>query len=237
MPLIYVCTNDESLTPLQKKRKALEKLLVRYDVSVKVKQDSWLMWFISKLLFFNPGFMTKFITAVGSTIYFPKGFIDDDITFCYVVPHELVHILDMKKRPWWVILYLMPQILGVFSLLSLFSFFNEWNLLWLFFLLFILPVPSYWRKKIEMRGYAMNMAVGEWENGSLSKHYLDEPPTSIVSYFMDASYYFMWPYKKSVKQELQEWLDIIHKDVLNEHIPVAKEIKEIFKGDGNAYRS
>ena len=42
-------------------------------VSIKYKDNSWFMKVLSKILFFNKKFMTRFTTTIGKTVYFPRG--------------------------------------------------------------------------------------------------------------------------------------------------------------------
>ena len=80
-----------------------------------------------------------------------------------------------------------------------------------------------------MRGYAMSMAVSEWWNSKDDKPYQVSPPLGMHTYFTGPDYYWMWPFKNKVNAELQMWLDRIHRNELHEYIPIAEEIKPIFR--------
>jgi hypothetical protein len=75
------------------------------DLKYKIvaKEDSTLMKIIGKLLFFNKGFMTNYVTTLGSTIYAPGGEISD-----ITLQHELVHVKDWKR---WNILFSLSYLL------------------------------------------------------------------------------------------------------------------------------
>jgi len=159
-------------------------------IKIKNKEDSRLMRLIGKLMFFNPSFMTNFITTIGKTIYLPKGF-SKEFTNIEVLAHETQHIVDSKKIPLlYGVAYLFPQILILLSLLSLGAIWGSklWllNLLWL---LCALPIPAPFRMLIERRGYMMSAAVNYWLWGN--DHY-----ELYLNYFTGPAYYFMWPFKK-----------------------------------------
>ena len=72
------------------------------DYWVTNKDNSKLMRFIAKLLFFNKRFMTSYVTTIGRVIYAPGGVVDD-----ITLKHELKHVEDYaKNRPWFVFSYL-----------------------------------------------------------------------------------------------------------------------------------
>jgi len=69
----------------------------------------------------------------------------------YTLAHEFVHVWDWVTKPFTFVLgYLMPQILGLLIPLAL------------------LPWPSPWRRRLEMRGYRMNMAIQYWRRGTIT---------------------------------------------------------------------
>lgn len=231
MPIISMIREDynESLSWEQETRRELEKLAREKGILITTKEESLLMRIIDKILFFNRQFMESFITTIGSTIYFPKNIMEDDFSFCMVTPHEMVHAEDMKTRLFTGILYLMPQLLSVFSLLSLFSFINLFNLLWLLFLVFLLPMPSPWRKNFEMRGFAMTMACMEWRKEKEGEGHLERPPEYIKKYFTGPLYYYMWPFEEDVERELEKWLKEIHEKDISRKIKIAADIEKIFR--------
>jgi hypothetical protein len=229
MPLLYVPTKDDPMSGLQRQRQLLEQLCEKYNVVIQTKESSWLMRLIGRVLFFNKSFMSTYITTIGNTIYFPETLLNHDESFCSVIPHELVHAQDMGSKWWMSILYLFPQILFLFSFFSIFAVFNTWNLLWLVCIIFLLPLPAYWRKNFEMRGNALSMAVLEWTYGISDQAYLTIPPPYICRAFTGADYYYMWPFKQKVTDELQTWIFRIQTDQLGKYILIADEIKPIFK--------
>ena len=90
------------------------------------------------------------------------------------------------------LLYLSPQIFSLLSINAL--FYSNWFLL---FLLFLLPVPSPGRAWLEFRGYKMSMAVWYWTTG------ITPDINFVVKQFTNSSYYWMWPFKRSLERKLQ----------------------------------
>ena len=70
---------------------------------------------------FNPEFMTRYITTIGSKVYFP----DEEhylrgVGSPSVLCHEFVHIMDGMRHGWrFKFSYLMPQLLGLLPLVAL----------------------------------------------------------------------------------------------------------------------
>ena len=117
-------------------REKIEKYAAYRDISVEVKEESKLMKIIAKILFFNPKFMTDYITTIGSTVYFPREDISNDVTVWEVLPHEMIHADDSRRLgPLFGFLYLFPQILAILSLLAFGALGG--NLNWLYWLLFL----------------------------------------------------------------------------------------------------
>lgn len=169
--------------------KFLEKNIENF--SVREKENSFLNKVISKILFFTN--YDRYWTTIYPCIYKPKSSVSNYIT----LQHEAVHLLDMKtffgllpKMPEWFnsilysIFYLSPQVFAIFSLLA---FFNLW---WLLCLLFLAPIPSPFRFICEVRAYRRNVELGT------TRSYLHK-------YFMNSSYYFMFPFRKVVDKSLR----------------------------------
>ena len=94
------------------------------DFKIVDKRESKLMRLLSKLLFFNKNFMSRYITVIGNTVYVPtKDWVKEDAyralsVFC----HEWVHMKDNRRLgPFFKLLYLSPQI---FSFLAVLGFWN-----------------------------------------------------------------------------------------------------------------
>jgi hypothetical protein len=160
----------------QRIRMKLEKFLESEGIRVRYKDSSRFMWLLGKILFFNPRFMTGYITTIHRTVYFPtKDFAKDDYRVWSIMAHEAVHAADSRKWtfPAFACAYLFPQILAVAALGAFGGF---WDLKWLWCLAalaFLAPIPAYGRMRLEMRGYAMSMAVHNWSvqvQNSISEH-------------------------------------------------------------------
>jgi hypothetical protein len=187
----------------------LEMAKTRYPgFQVRVKEESWLMKVLAKILFFNKRFMTGYVTTVGDKIYVPRDRVSD-FSLWQVLVHEYTHVYDKNRADFGMLgfgfWYLFPQILGVVALLCWIPALIFWEPAWLWGLLTLLlaaPLPSPGRMKYEMRGYAMSMAVNYWRYGSV----LDTTKRWIEEKFTGPDYYFMWPFKKMVRDEIDEWV-------------------------------
>jgi hypothetical protein len=164
------------------------------NVNVQYKNESSLMKFIGKFMFFNPAFMTGYTTTIGNTIYYTnREFVEQHPDAATIVLlHELVHINDSNnKNLLFNFLYLIPQ---VFSMLFIpFIFFIGWKAL--FFLLFLTPIPAYWRMINERRAYTISIYVSKKLNDIGYHLDLFEEASFYASQFKNSSYYFMFPFK------------------------------------------
>jgi len=167
-------------------------------VSIKYKDEDAVQCALGKVLFFNLDYMTKYTSTFGKTVYFPsRVFVQSNYRRATkILAHEYVHLCDRRQWPGlFELLYSVPQVL---ALLSLLSFFSLW---WLLCLLFLLPLPglAFFRAVLEIRGYAMNMAINYFRYGSIKQKTKD----SIVEHFTSGTYYWMFPFRKAVYR----WLD------------------------------
>lgn len=184
-------------------KEMFEALQRSENVKVRYKDESWLMKLIGKLMFYNPDFSTHFITTLGETVYFPsRSEVETDYQIAWeVLSHEAVHVEDYrnsKPKFLFMLKYMMPQILAVFALLAP-VLWSWWPLL---ALVFLLPLPAPWRRDIEMRGYAMSMAVWYWYSRSGIPQALK---SETVDHFTGAEYYFTYPFKQAVTEEVGRW--------------------------------
>ena len=198
------------------------------NFEILFKDQNRFMKFIGKLLFFNKGFMTRFITTIKEKVYwttkeqfeeYPRGsFI--------TLAHEYVHVMDYVARPVRFLLgYLFPQVLAVFSLLALLAFVSPWFLLCLLSLLALTPSPAPFRKVAEMRGYGMSLKASSWLQGPISEEQINR----YADQFTTSAYFFMWPFEKNVKKELNEWADPYNLKCLNDSNPAYKDVYDIIK--------
>lgn len=164
-------------------------------VEIKSKNDSLFMKILSVILFFNKDFMTQFSTTIGNKIYFPsKSYVSSHPVSSFVILlHELVHIYDYNKYGalLFSLLYFSPQVLALLALPTLFF---SWKLA-LLFLIFLLPIPSFFRMKLEKRAYLLSLYVMKRLNNRNSYNInLNDSKNEILAYFKNHSYYFMWPF-------------------------------------------
>jgi len=199
------------------------KLSESHKLNIKYKDTSLFMKIFSYLLFFNKDFMTNYVTTIGSTVYFPsKHFVDNNqAESIQTLAHEFIHVNDNKKYSiFYKPAYLFPQCLALLSLLTFFAFMTSYAFLFLLFLIFLLPIPSYTRTHLELRGYQMTLYIRYLYLKHLN---IDEDSIKlnlnknieIISerYFKGSAYYFMWP--KGVKEELS---DFAHK-IMSGNVP------------------
>jgi hypothetical protein len=166
------------------------------NLTIAYKDQSPLMRFLGKLLFFNPQFSNFYTTTIGNTIYYPsQSFIDEmEGSSSIVLLHELVHVYDSQRlgRLLFSFLYLTPQILSpLFILLFLLS----WKIALPLLIIFASPLPSYFRMLFERRAYLAELYVIKKMNdkGIYSINLNDQKNIMISQYFSGSYYYFMWP--------------------------------------------
>lgn len=171
----------------------------KWGVKIVDKSDSTLMKAIGALLFFNKDFMKRYVTTIGTTVYWPNAQNVDARNFSTLF-HEAQHAYDYKSfPPWFVLSYISPQILALLSILSFVAFTgNMFWLLWLLMLLFAAPIPSFFRTHWEMRGLSCSMAARIWTEGSITDRYRE----FAIQRFVGPDYYFMWPFRSWMKKKL-----------------------------------
>lgn len=158
--------------------------------SVELKADSALMKAIGDVLFFNPSFMTEFITTIGNTSYFPTA---SDISGAHpewpVLAHEGVHARDWRRLQWkFNFLYLFPQCLAPLAALAGLAFLSHWFLLALVFLVCLAPLPAPGREWAELRGYLMSGCMDKLKGTDVSAAgYVDW----MTDHFTTGQYYWM----------------------------------------------
>lgn len=192
-----------------------------FNLKIAFKDESIFMKILGKLLFFNTSFMTTYITTIGSTVYFPssKWLNENKDAAAATLAHELVHIYDSKIsfKPWFSVGYLAPQLFAIFALFAI--PFSIWNLL---FLLWLLPIPSDSRTFLELRGYAMSDAVQLKTTGAFLEW------NFIMKQFTSSAYYWMWPFKSSIMDDVSKNRALIWQNRLDEIIPISKDILKCF---------
>jgi hypothetical protein len=166
-------------------------------LQVKYKDQSPFMKFLGTILFFNKGFMTDYTTTIGNTIYIPnQNFMKmRPVSGAVVFMHELVHLYDQKRLGslWFSMSYMMPQI---FAIPAILLFLLSWKLALPVMLLCLAPTPAYFRMKYERRAYLSSVYTIQKLGQRLNFNpHLDTQNASFVEYFVDSSYYFMWPFK------------------------------------------
>jgi len=199
------------------------------DFRIKFKNESIFQRIIGFLLFFNHRYMTEYTSTFGNTVWFPsRQFVENKKRrAAKILAHELVHLVDRNTYVvLFEILYLLPQVFAVFSLFSLLAiWFSPLWLCCLLFLVFVAPIPSITRANLEMRGYAMNMAINVWTHGSIP----DDMKDWVVGVFSGWGYYRMWP----CEEDVRKWIDAVETKIRNVDV-LGEENNTIFN-DGEVY--
>lgn len=172
------------------------------DLQIKYKNESPFMKVLGSLLFFNRGFMTDYITTIGSTVYYPtREFVQNHSASASVVLlHELVHVKDAEKlkRPIFSLLYLFPQILVLLALPLLLI---SWKLA-LPCLLFAAPIPAPFRMLFEKKAYLTSLYALKNLSGKMDfPALLKTQEAFFINQFITGAYYWMWPFKDQLKKD------------------------------------
>lgn len=198
------------MSPEQKVSKAIQ-LVRKYvpDFEIISKPKSRLHRFIGKLLFFNKGYMTSFYTTIRNKTARPLGGYSRDEWV--TILHEGMHALDSSRMhgifEFW---YLMPQLLGVFGII--FGLLGA--LLWpgffwgMFFLLFSAPIPALGRAWLEFRAYKINVITYRVLYSGIPD-ILNDILNHYVTEFTGPNYYFMFPFKKTIRRRFDKWAERI----------------------------
>lgn len=169
------------------------------------KKDSPLMRLVAKILFFNPVFMERFITTIGSRVYVPnlaefERKRPDAAAQVYV--HEAVHALDSRHVgfPAFAAAYLFPQ---VFALLALLAFGavggNGWWLVNLVWLSALAPWPAPFRRTLELRAYAFGAVFAQTAASDRAR------AQALLS---GPAYYWTCRDIDQLESEFNAWLDV-----------------------------
>ena len=186
--------------------------------TLRAKEDHPLWDALAKIMFWNPGISTRFITTLYPVVWVPSlpWQEDNPSSALEVLSHEYVHLRDRKKLGWlFNLLYLSPQIFCLFSLLAII---NPWYSLCL---LFLLPWPSPGRAWLEYRGYRMSMAVHYWIHGCCID--LDW----LVGQFVGSNYYWMWPFRSFLIRRYEKEYEKIANGDLTSDLKDVKSILEL----------
>lgn len=204
----------------------VEYLALSQGAQIRYKDESRFMRLLAKVLFFNKGFLTKYTTTIGSTIYLPsRAAVEADLDgYAAVLAHELVHVMDARAQGSLVfgLSYLFPQCLSLLSLLALLSIPGSiWWLTSLSALLCLAPWPSTGRAAAEYRGYGMSLATSIWRG-----HRVDHIPQRMIEQFTGPSYYWMDRDTTRVVETLRAGLDEVQAGTCD--LPLADDLRRIF---------
>lgn len=177
------------------------------------KRDSRFMQVLNIILFFVPGFMERYTTTIGKTVYLSDRLWDDTGKSCLpTMAHEARHAYDFNwmSGVFFGVVYLFPQWLAFLALLAI--PFSVW---WLTALAALAPLPAWGRVALEYRGYEVTVNVVAWLYGrAAAKSQIDW----CKSQFVGPAYYFMgWPWWHKIRTWMLESLDE-KRDSFLEHV-------------------
>jgi hypothetical protein len=222
----------------------IESLQKHNDFEVLYKNSSPFMKLLGKILFFNKTFMTRYTTTIGNKIYVPneKYLTSNRWLAEEIIAHEYVHVVDCKRYGpvRFAMLYLFPQVLALLALLTIPAAFliSWWALLFLLFLLCAAPLPAYWRRNFELRGYTMSLFViaqqmvknrKPFPDQEIKEELLKTAETIDRIYFRGSAYYFMWPF--GVMPYFEKQIDQIISGDISETDEVFVHVMDALKQD------
>jgi hypothetical protein len=201
--------------------KMFRDLVAQEGITVRFKNEHWWWRVLGKTL------CEGYATTLGTSVYFPsREWLEQNYERAWrTVCHELVHIEDYrecKPSALFYVLYAFPHWLALLAILS--------PILWawwpLAFLLFLAPWPSPWRRHFEMRAYAMELAVEFWLRSSGIPQAMKQ---EVVDHFTGPAYYWVWPFKAKVAQDVGRWTKRILCNEMDEAGGVFRRVKLMIK--------
>jgi hypothetical protein len=208
---------------------------LKTPLKIAEKESSQLMKVIGWFLAFfkiNTLFMTKYITTLGSTIYFPKELIRtlSPKQFMEVIIHESVHALDDEKYKWFYKSTYLPELFFGLPLLitSMFCLvlksYIAFIVCFILALIAILPIPKFGRYHWEMRAFSVslfiaNLTAAEEERKTQIKDW-------VKSRLIGSEYYFAMPFEYFYSNKMFE--------TYQENLIIKNEIKKFFEEDLNS---
>lgn len=182
--------------------------------NIKYKDESVLMRVLSRILFFNPEFMTKYTTTINQTVYFPSRtyMLESPRDRAVILAHEYRHARDASRLGFFMFsfLYLFP--ISLVPLAIALMFFN-WLAGLVCAIVVLLPWPAYWRKKFELEAYSITLFIVDKYlqelgiNADDRKKALLNQAVLLNKQFTTFSYYLMWPF--GVRKALEKEVNLI----------------------------
>lgn len=164
------------------------------NLQIKYKDQSTLMKVIGKIMFFNPQFMTDYVTTLGNTVYLPNEqyIVNKPEASINVFIHECTHMYDEKRLGFlYQLAYIFPQILSLVCFLLMFIV--TWKIMLPFGLLMLAPLPAPWRAYFEKRAYFVQMYAGTqlWDADPVAFG------DTYAQWFRTGDYYWMWLFEQN----------------------------------------
>lgn len=183
----------------EKAQKMLEEVAAP-NTTVLSKEESRLMQFIAFVLRpVNPKFLKSYITTIGNKIYVPTEFWNkDEQTVLEVLAHEGIHTKQSQKFSLflWAFLYLFPLSLAPLAFVLL-ALFGHWIIGLVLTLVLLVPLPAWFRMKLEVEAYVITSLFRPSLDRSLITEY-------IVEQLSGRWYYFAWPFKSHLRKTIEK---------------------------------
>lgn len=125
----------------------------------------WMAWLGFLVRPFNPDFLSRYTTTLGTTVYFPdqETYEANPKSSFTILAHEMVHLLDGQAHPWtFKLSYLFPQVLSVPALVAYVALrgLSAWPLGLFLLALVVAGAVGKWRPGPLSAGVAITGAVG-----------------------------------------------------------------------------
>jgi len=180
------------------------------SIIIQPKNSSNLMkaigWFLG-VTKISPEFMTRYITTIGNTIYFPDEMLKNpnSESMLRVVVHETIHIKDSRSFSslLFKFLYLFPQSLAPLALISLIAFWKPMFVWCLLFLVCLAPIPAPFRYWFELRAYRTQILFSRKED-KLTDEEMIPVYEWIEKQLCTNLYYWTWPFPSVVRKHLKD---------------------------------
>jgi hypothetical protein len=185
-------------------RKDYGQIIIQPKNSSKLMKTIGWLFKVTKI---SPDFMTRYITTIGHTVYFPDEILSnpDSESMLRVVVHETIHVNDTKSfsKPLFGFLYLFPQSLAPLALLSLLAFWKLSFIWCLLFLVCLLPIPAPFRYWFELRAYRTSILFAR-KDEKLTDEQMIPTYEWIEKQLCTNLYYWTWPFPSMVRKHLKD---------------------------------
>jgi len=223
------------MTGVEEAIELVQEFVPSYEVTQKSasKLHRAIGWLFARVG--NKGYMNSFWTTLGRWTAQPTCTDASPTSGDFaVILHEGYHALQSQKYSTGLMSawYLFPQILAILALFSpiLIPFVGIGALWGLLGLVFFAPLPALGRAIIEFEAYKVSMAATFWAH-DIDTNYQDYYLDWLTSEFTTGNYYWMWPFKKTVRNRFLKFLEDLRdeKVVMTPYLSRVKHLAEDIK--------